>query len=76
MYTGSFAPATIVKACLFSSIMALELVANLFDDVGRHAISISPEADKNAKYITPPSTSTVKATLKGIGRMFTWYPVW
>jgi len=32
--------------------------------------------DKNAKYLTPPSTGTLKETLKGIWRMFSTYPYW
>jgi hypothetical protein len=43
---------------------------------GRHAIIVTPEADGNAKYLTPPSTSTLKETLKGIWRMFTTCPYW
>ena len=44
--------------------------------LGRHAIVVTPEADNNAKYLTPPSTSTTKETLKGILRMFTVFPYW
>ncbi|TAQ84994.1 hypothetical protein B7494_g6681 [Chlorociboria aeruginascens] len=42
--------------------------------LGRHAISITPEIDSNAKYLTPPRTSSLRETVRGIGRMFTAYP--
>ena len=42
---------------------------------GRHAIVVTP-ADQKAKYLTPPSTSTAKETLRGIWRMFSTYPYW
>ncbi|KAH8795814.1 hypothetical protein F5882DRAFT_33925 [Hyaloscypha sp. PMI_1271] len=42
---------------------------------GRHAIVVAPTVEKG-KYLTPPSTSTVKETLKGIWRMFSTYPYW
>ncbi|KAL3424606.1 integral membrane protein [Phlyctema vagabunda] len=43
---------------------------------GRHAITVTREADSNSQYETPASTTTVKATFRGIGRMFTTYPYW
>lgn len=43
---------------------------------GRHALLVFPSADQNAKYLSPPSTSTIRATLLGILRMFTTYPIW
>ncbi|KAB5515664.1 hypothetical protein GE09DRAFT_576972 [Coniochaeta sp. 2T2.1] len=43
---------------------------------GRHAISVTPETDQNAKFLTPPSTSTLKETLSGIWRMFSTFPYW
>lgn len=43
---------------------------------GRHALAVTPEAHKNAKFLTPAPTSTVKETLKGIWRMFSTYPYW
>ena len=49
---------------------------NCCTTIGRHAIVVTPEADKNAKYLTPPSTHTLKATIKGIWRMFSTYPYW
>lgn len=42
--------------------------------LGRHAISVTPEND--GKYVTPPRTSTLKETAKGIWRMFATYPYW
>jgi hypothetical protein len=44
--------------------------------IGRHAIEVTPAADKIAKYLTPPPTNTLKETLKGIWRMFSTYPYW
>lgn len=43
---------------------------------GRHAIVVSPATDKNAKYVTPPSTHTAKEVLKGLWRMCACYPIW
>jgi hypothetical protein len=43
---------------------------------GRHAIVVTPDTSQNAKYLTPPSTSTLKETLKGIWRMCSTYPYW
>lgn len=43
---------------------------------GRHAIAVTPAADKNARYLTPPATNSLKETLKGIWRMFSTYPYW
>jgi len=43
---------------------------------GRHAIAVTPAANNNPKYLTPPATSTLKETLKGIWRMFSTYPYW
>jgi hypothetical protein len=37
---------------------------------------VTPETLKNAKYLTPPPTNTLKETLKGIWRMFSTYPYW
>jgi hypothetical protein len=50
-------------------------VANISLSTGRHAIVVTPAAQK-AKYLTPASTSTAKETLKGIWRMFSTYPYW
>jgi hypothetical protein len=55
----------------------LEVRANIFFiNIGRHAIVVTSEAAQNAKYLTPPSTSTMEETLKGIWRMFSAYPYW
>jgi hypothetical protein len=54
----------------------LEVEANISINTGRHAIVVTPEAGQNGKYLTPPSTSTMKETLKGIWRMFSTYPYW
>ncbi|KAF4625392.1 hypothetical protein G7Y89_g12774 [Cudoniella acicularis] len=43
---------------------------------GRHAIFVIPEIAANAKYLTPPATNTLRATIHGILRMFTWAPYW
>ena len=44
---------------------------------GRHQLEVTPAADPaTAKYLVPDSTSTPKAILQNIGRMFTNYPVW
>ena len=43
---------------------------------GRHAIVYQPSDDHNAPYMVPPATSCAKEILRGIGRMFTKYPIW
>jgi len=52
-----------------------ELLTNISVLLGRHAIVVTPTAQKG-KYLTPPSTSTTKETLRGIWRMFSTYPYW
>jgi hypothetical protein len=58
-----------------SSPLQAEFLSNISVSAGRHAIVVTPTAEKG-KYLTPPSTSTVKETLKGIWRMFSTYPYW
>jgi len=41
---------------------------------GRHAITVT--RDDDGMYLTPPPTSTLKETAKGIWRMFVTYPYW
>lgn len=43
---------------------------------GRHEIVVRPSDAAHADLIAPKSTSTVRATARGIGRMFTQYPYW
>jgi hypothetical protein len=44
---------------------------------GRHALEVRPPiGNEPAKYLTPPSTASVREVMRGIGRMFTQYPVW
>jgi hypothetical protein len=43
---------------------------------GRHAIAVAPQAASDTKYLTPPSTSTLKQTLHGLWRMFSAHPYW
>lgn len=53
-----------------------DVIINKPVPTGRHAIVVTPDTSQKAKYLTPPSTSTVKETLKGIWRMFSTYPYW
>ena len=66
---------TIVYPRGWQMIYIIRFVANISLSTGRHAIIVTPAAQK-AKYLTPASTSTVKETLKGIWRMFSTYPYW
>ena len=44
---------------------------------GRHTLVVDPAlGSSSAHYLTPKSTSTLRATAQGIGRMFTRYPYW
>ena len=44
---------------------------------GRHALIVAPADDTStAKYITPQSTHTLRATARGIWAMCTQYPYW
>ncbi|MCJ1244772.1 hypothetical protein MMC30_001972 [Trapelia coarctata] len=43
---------------------------------GRHALVVHPTDETHADLITPKSTSTLRATAQGVGRMFTQYPYW
>jgi hypothetical protein len=43
---------------------------------GRHAITVTPAAHNDAKFLTPRPTSTVIETFKNISRMFATYPYW
>lgn len=43
---------------------------------GRHAIVITPSSAEDAKFLTPSSTSSPRAVLRGIVNMFTYYPYW
>jgi hypothetical protein len=58
-----------------SPFLEAQFLINIFVFAGRHAIVVTPTAEKG-KYLTPPSTSTAKETLKGIWRMFSTYPYW
>ena len=43
---------------------------------GRHAIVVTPSSLEDAKFLTPPSTSSLRATASGIIKMFTYFPYW
>ena len=43
---------------------------------GRHALIVQPADTDNAQYSTPALTNGAKQVLKGIWRMFTYFPVW
>ncbi|KAK6526479.1 hypothetical protein TWF694_005065 [Orbilia ellipsospora] len=43
---------------------------------GRHPIAIDKESLAKGDIELPPVTNNLKGTLRGIGRMFVWYPVW
>jgi hypothetical protein len=45
---------------------------------GRHTLAVHQvdAKDANARFRTPPPTGTLRATVKGIVRMFTTYPYW
>jgi len=43
---------------------------------GRHALVVTPADSAYAQYATPPPTSATKEVMKGIWRMFTYYPFW
>lgn len=44
---------------------------------GRHALSVTPaKGSSDVQYATPPSTSSFREVVRGIGRMFTRYPYW
>ncbi|EMC92962.1 hypothetical protein BAUCODRAFT_77390 [Baudoinia panamericana UAMH 10762] len=43
---------------------------------GRHALVVKPPGAASAQYTTPPPSNTAKEVLKGIWRMFWYYPIW
>ena len=46
---------------------------------GRHTLVVTPPSSSSteeAKYLAPPSTSTLRAVAHGILRMFVYYPYW
>jgi hypothetical protein len=57
-------------------IRLIDELADMLCNSGRHALAVTPEAHKNAKYITPAPTNKPKEILKGIWRMFSTYPYW
>ena len=43
---------------------------------GRHQLVFQRADGTDAQYRVPPPTNSMKGVLKGIGRMFTYFPVW
>ena len=41
---------------------------------GRHALALTPEAAKSLTFLHP--TNTLRATLRGVGKMFSQFPIW
>lgn len=44
--------------------------------IGRHAISVTPDTNNDARFLTPPPTNTFSGAMRGIWGMFTTYPYW
>ena len=74
--SGFTGPATTARAGLSFSYIKTGFIINKLVPTGRHAIVVTPDTSQKAKYLTPPSTSSLKETLKGIWRMFSTYPYW
>ncbi|KAG9245063.1 hypothetical protein BJ878DRAFT_37983 [Calycina marina] len=43
---------------------------------GRHTLAVTPYQNAIHTYVAPPKTNSFREIAKGMGRMFTQYPVW
>ena len=43
---------------------------------GRHAVVVDPSYKDNEQHKGPETTESLRQTLRGLGKMFTSYPIW